>query len=248
MNRIAVYTAIFGDRDTYKIPPQLGKNYAFFLFTDNPPKDAPPWVTVIPMKPPIPGDPIRSSKCVKLRPEVWLPGENITLWIDGSMLIKHFDGLEKSIDKYDAALFPHPVRRCIYEEGKVCISRKKDTAQLISSQMQRYRTERYPERNGLVASAGVLRRNTKAVAEFNKVWWDQVKYGSRRDQLSCNYALWKTKTPQAALDDGLAGDVRHNKWWDICPDKDRIPLPPPVPPQKTTSITENIGFGSMKKP
>lgn len=232
MNRIAVYTAIFGDRDTYKIPPQLGKNYAFFFFTDNPPKDTPPWVTVISMELPIPGDPVRSSKFIKIRPDIWLPEETRTLWLDGAVIIKHLEGIGTFVDNHDVAWFPHPERRCIYQEGKTCIIRKNDDVKLISTQMDRYRAEGYPAQNGLVEGRGFLRRNTPASTEFSKEWWNQVKNGSRRDQLSCNYALWKTQTERAVLSDGLGGNARYNKWWDTCHDRARVPLPPPVPPQK----------------
>jgi len=37
----------------------------------------------------------------------------------------------------------------------------------------------------------ILRRHTGKVEEFNRLWWEEICKGSRRDQLSFDYALWK---------------------------------------------------------
>jgi len=46
------------------------------------------------------------------------------------------------------------------------------------------------------------------VANVGENWWNEMKEGSRRDQLSFNYVAW---------DRGLKfkyikGDIRNNKW------------------------------------
>ena len=47
-----------------------------------------------------------------------------------------------------------------------------------------------------------------------EAWWDEIKYGSKRDQLSFNYAAWKTETEfnwinQDIRDDGYMLEVKH---------------------------------------
>ena len=37
----------------------------------------------------------------------------------------------------------------------------------------------------------------------------EIKYGSKRDQLSFNYSMWKTNTPFVYFD----GDSRDNKYF-----------------------------------
>lgn len=229
MSRLAVYTALFGDRDIFKAPRLSLKDFHFFLFTDQSFEGVPPDVTVIHMESPIPGDPVRSSKYLKLRPDIFLPSYDLTLWIDGSARLRCLEGITKFVEHHNIAFFPHPDRTCIYEEAKVCADLKLDDPQIIANQMARYREEGYPEKHGLISGGGILRKSTPAITAFNKQWWEEVKQGSRRDQLSCNYALWKTSTRKAVLDDGAGGDIRGNKWWHLQFTK-RRELPKPIPP------------------
>ena len=48
-----------------------------------------------------------------------------------------------------------------------------------------------------------------------ELWWEELKYGSKRDQLSFNYASWKTNTQfnwinQDIRDDGYVLEVKHS--------------------------------------
>lgn len=62
----------------------------------------------------------------------------------------------------------------------------------MDAQMERYRNEGYPEHNGLIDS-GILVRELKnqKVINLMETWWQEVLHGSKRDQLSFNYACWK---------------------------------------------------------
>jgi predicted neuraminidase len=42
-----------------------------------------------------------------------------------------------------------------------------------------------------VEASVILRRHCTAVKHFNELWWHEVHTGSRRDQLSFNYAARK---------------------------------------------------------
>jgi hypothetical protein len=62
---------------------------------------------------------------------------------------------------------------------------------IIDAQIARYRAEGLPESSGLIEAPILLRRHTPAVARLNAAWWAELARGSRRDQLSFNYASWK---------------------------------------------------------
>ena len=58
------------------------------------------------------------------------------------------------------------------------------------------------------------KHNQKDVIKAMEMWWDEIENGSRRDQLSFNYAAWKTKTgfnwiKQDIRDDGYVLEVKH---------------------------------------
>ncbi len=51
--------------------------------------------------------------------------------------------------------------------------------------------------------------------DFDRQWWQEICLGSRRDQLSLNYVLWKTGLPIAEFplpiqdNNGLVAKVAH---------------------------------------
>ncbi|MFZ4547051.1 MAG: glycosyltransferase domain-containing protein, partial [Bacteroidales bacterium] len=100
--------------------------------------------------------------------------------------------LAKYLFEKDIALHINPARNCIYQAALNCIRLKKDDEKIIDDQMIKYRKEFYPENNGLVSCGILYRRHTKKVEEFNNYWWHEIKFNSRRDQLSFNYVAWKT--------------------------------------------------------
>ncbi len=82
-------------------------------------------------------------------------------------------------------------RDCVYEEGLYCIKIKKDTEANIMKQLDFYRSENYPEHNGLYEATWLLRRHTKKLKEFMALWWGQIVRFSHRDQISLPYVAWK---------------------------------------------------------
>jgi hypothetical protein len=93
----------------------------------------------------------------------------------------------------DMMICRHPDRDCIYDEAEACKLVGKDDPQRIDRHMQRYRAAGYPAHNGLYATAIIGRRHDReSLKEMCRFWFDELKQGSRRDQLSLNYALWKS--------------------------------------------------------
>lgn len=85
----------------------------------------------------------------------------------------------------------HRQRNCIYDEGMACIAKRKDNKDVILKQLDFYRSENYPTHNGLLYSFMILRRHTKRLKEFSRLWWEQLERYSFRDQISLPYVAWK---------------------------------------------------------
>lgn len=117
-----------------------------------------------------------------------------SIWIDGSMEIKQ--PAEWFIKNYlkdaDIATFRHPDRDCLYQEAEACSQFGFDDPQIIKSQVERYKKEGYPKKNGLAETKMVIRRNNKKVEEFNRLWLYEITNYSFRDQISFNYCVWKS--------------------------------------------------------
>jgi len=88
----------------------------------------------------------------------------------------------------------HKTRDCIYDEGQVCIEKRIDDEATILEQLDFYRGEGYPVHNGLHYSFILLRRHTKKLKEFSRLWWQQLERYSFRDQISLPYVAWKHNT------------------------------------------------------
>lgn len=59
--------------------------------------------------------------------------------------------------------------------------------------MVKYQNDGYLSQNGPVMTNMIFRKHTKIINDFNELWWNEIKNGSRRDQLSFNYVLSKSK-------------------------------------------------------
>ena len=70
----------------------------------------------------------------------------------------------------------------------------------------------YPRNNGLIVSGILLRKhNEEDVKVTMEKWWEELKYGSKRDQLSFDYSAWKTDLKF----NYISGDIRNNKYFHL---------------------------------
>lgn len=194
-----VYTSVFGGKDDFKAVP--GRGYDLHLFTDEPVSipgvnvrvDGPSWIH----------DPVRRCRCVKALPHLWLPPHDASIWIDASFAWRGFNPEEISktfLSRFDFAVVRRYQIDCAYEESKICVDLKLDKPELIRAQMSRYRDEGFPEKAGLYWGGLIVRRDTPEVRRINEAWWAEICRGSRRDQLSLPYVLWKLKARFAVFD------------------------------------------------
>jgi hypothetical protein len=130
-----------------------------------------------------------------------------SVWIDGNIeLIAPAQSLVAEVERAGCSigLFRHPERYCAYDEGSVCITRGKDAVEHISEQLTRYEKEGFPRQFGLAECNVIVRRhNDPAVKRAMEIWWAEIENGSRRDQLSFNYALWRAGLAYHELGNGL---------------------------------------------
>ena len=158
-------------------------------------------------------DGARNAKRYKLKPHIYLSEYEISVWVDIEVKItKDIDYLvESSLKDSNLAILNHElcgrtvsgdlnVRKCVYEEAKFIQwlgdnspkKQYKDNMDIIHAQVDRYRKDGYPENNGLARTTVVFRRHNESdVIKNSDAWWGEMKYGSRRDQISFNYVSWK---------------------------------------------------------
>lgn len=220
MKKTVVYTAIFGDYDEL-IPQQSQPNVDFICFT-NSNIESKNW-EIRTVDPPFSNDFVRSNRYFKINPHLVLPEYEQSIYIDGNILIIHplKQLIHRVFEQNQLAAFAHtpPIsnsENCIYREYDriAAIARTQgkwiDDPNKMKEQMEYLRQEFYPKENGLIVGSVLMRKhNERQVIEAMEIWWEIVKNKSRRDQLSFNYAIWKT-----ALDIlYLPGEARYYNPW-----------------------------------
>ena len=181
---------------------------------------------------PIYEDNNRNAKRFKVLPHRYLQDYEYSIFIDGNMTVR--GNIDELIEKYlsdaNVAFFSHnennlDARNSAYDEAQTIfdlgeknmkrspergILNYKDNPFVIQKQMERYRILRYPANDGLITGMVILRRhNEKDCIETMEDWWTEIKYNSKRDQLSFNYCAWKNDLKFNYMD----GDSRDNEYF-----------------------------------
>ena len=188
-----IYSAITGDYDNVKEPKYVSPDFDYILFTNNPKIKSDIWQVRL-VENPKQLDNVRLARRIKIMGHEYLPEYDYSIWVDGKLEIK--DNLREYVETYrrwePILCFTHYVNDCIYKEKNTCQILKKDDPQIMENQMEKYRLEGYPAENGLVES-GIMVRDLKdkRMQKVMETWWEEILNGSRRDQLSFNYACWK---------------------------------------------------------
>ena len=87
--------------------------------------------------------------------------------------------------------FIHAHRNNIFEEAEECIRQNKDDESVIRKQIEKYKENNYDDMEHLVMTNVLFRYNDEEMNKFNGEWWNEIKNGSKRDQLSFNYVASK---------------------------------------------------------
>ncbi|HMJ24969.1 MAG TPA: glycosyltransferase domain-containing protein [Pyrinomonadaceae bacterium] len=196
--RKAVYTFIFGDYDNLKPPTIFTPGWDYICFTDNPNLRSDVWDVRLSL--PDPDDPEMEPKKHAVKHMIlfhqYLEGYDLSLSIGAQIELNcNLDDLMANQFGCgdDMMICRHSERDCIYDEAEICKTWGLDYPERIDAQIQRYRAIGYPAHNGLYTTGLIARRhdrpNLQAMCEL---WWDECRFGSRRDQLSLNFAIWRS--------------------------------------------------------
>jgi len=223
-----IYTAIVGDYDELEEPKYIPKGYDFICFTDQKIKKP---NSIWKIKPILPlyKDNTRTARKYKILPHRFLSEYDISIWTDGNeLIVGDVDELQKKyLNDKNMAVYNHmscwDKRNCVYQEAQAIINlgtqvnNWKDNPDIVSKQVNKYYKKGYPPNNGLIVSGVMFRKHNKPeIVKCMEYWWEELKQGSKRDQLSFDYSAWKTNTPfnwinQDIRDDGYVLEVKHNK-------------------------------------
>jgi len=214
-NEKVIYTCITGSYELLDDPFVISPGYDYVCFTNYSKVQSNVW-QIRPIPEELNGlSEVKKQRCIKINAHKYLPEYNFSIWVDGSVKLKK--DVNEFIDKNckDGHIFipSHPQRKCIYEEMDACVKQKKDTAANIEPQKIKYKNENFPKNFGLVQSNIMLRyHNEPDCIKLMETWWEEVKNGSHRDQLSFDYARWKNPDANFVFIDKGTCKTDYFKW------------------------------------
>ena len=217
MSKRIIYTSVFGGYDN--VVEQGSDGWDWKCFSED---------THIPIY----EDNNRNAKRFKVLPHRYLKDYEYSVFIDGNMSVR--GDLNELVDRYlkdsNVAFFSHSNnhldgRNCPYDEARTIFQlgdknmkatpdrgmlNYKDNPFVIEKQMNRYIDEGFPKNNGLITGMVILRRHNEAdCIQTMEDWWTEIKYNSKRDQLSFNYSAWKNNLKFNYME----GDSRNNQYF-----------------------------------
>lgn len=190
-----VYTAIEGGCDNLREPEFIGDNITYVCFTDNRNIKSDVW-DIRYVETPKDKNYALDVRKYKVLPQDYFEGHSLTIWVDASFRIMgNLNDYAKKYNRGSGMLcFPHPERKCIYQECGELITISKEEPAILIKQASDYLNDGYPADNGLYAG-GVLVRDIRdeCLNKCMRDWWEEINRQSLRDQQSLPYVLWKNK-------------------------------------------------------
>jgi len=157
----------------------------------------------------------RNAKVYKAAPHLFMHGWDMCIWHDPTHEVEVDPaGIYRDIitPEGEIALFKHESRNCVYSEAEAILNWNMDHTKVVSEQMEFYRSNKYPEENGLYECPVIVRNSTMKMESLGLRWWEIISKYSSRDQLSMPFVLWSLNIDPVILE-GTAGKEykRNNK-------------------------------------
>lgn len=202
-NKIAIITALAGNKEKLHDPRLTFLNADYFAFVDNIDQNVGVWnqKPLLHFSQDSKYANRRNAKIYKIMPHLFLPEYEYYFWVDVSheVIMDPEEVIENYLKDSDVGVFKHTQRNCAYEEAKIINELDYDHRTNIDNQVNTYKSQGFPENYGLYELPVSIRRNTKNTKIMNLMWWDQICQFSSRDQISFPYCLWKTGISPAVL-------------------------------------------------
>jgi hypothetical protein len=159
--------------------------------------------------------PVMNAKIYKILAHKYLDTD-ISIWLDGNifLLIPKEQLVKEFLGDADMAVWKHPDRDCLYEEGKAVKGIGGDYTWKVDEQLLHYRKNGFPDNAGLYECGVIIRRHSKRMEEFNEAWWKELCDWSCRDQISFPYVLRDFPDLKIKVNEG---NVRNHPYFSYSP-------------------------------
>ncbi len=213
-NNICVYTCMTGNYDVINEIETKEPGIDYFLFTNNKELKSNTWEVVY-LDSDL--DNQHLARKTKILGNERINGKYDTyVWMDASIRFtkKIKDFIKKFYtEKDNFVTIKHHSRNTIEEEAYECIRKGKDSKEVILKELAFLKKEQYPQDFGLNETTVLIRKDITYIKDAMELWYKTLETYSIRDQLSCMYALWKTKQNFKLIE----LNVWNNDWFTFVP-------------------------------
>lgn len=211
--RVAIYTASFGNYDDLHIPEIQPDNVDYYYISDRKPEQTGifKWINAGNIISDRIESPIKRNRYLKMHPDVIFPEYKYSIYIDSNIQIKRDITPFICISNSGISVFKHLRRDCLYYEAMTIVNYRRVVPEDVIHQMWKYLDEGMPLHFGLTEMPVIAREhNNPLCKKIMETWWNEFDNESQRDQLSFMYAVWKNGMTIADLAI-LGNDVRNNE-------------------------------------
>ena len=214
--RLVVFTCVIGQTDPLRRPLVINRKVRYVCFSDVP-QAVPPYEYVAVER--ADDYKLQSRQLKILANHPALGDADATLWHDAAFRL-NCDPLRLAqtlLTDTNMVALRHPHRNTIEEEAAAIAKWGWIPADRLAAQVAAYRADGFTQKQ--ITSTGLcFRRRTGALDAFNAFWWAQVERWGWRDQMSVDYALWKTGVRPHYIP-GHYRDNVYAKWFQATPHK-----------------------------
>ena len=214
--RVCVYSVLVGGYEKLlEQPVARSSDYDFILFTDDRDLTSETW-QIRTEELILPQDPARSSRYAKLLPHRALPGHDVSIYIDNSLLLREPPEIILADLLPDDSVFvlnAHDFRETVRDEFEAVVAGELDAPWVCAEQMEHYESWHPEVLQGKPLWSGFMirRHRDPLLIRTMELWWTQLLRYSRRDQLSLTMALRETGLEPTILSlDSRAS--RYHEW------------------------------------
>ena len=190
-----VYTCITGDYDNLIQHTYIDKDYDYICFTDNQKLIDKKIVGIWKIKPLLFNklDNTKNARWHKINYFNCVSEYSQSIWVDASIDILT-DYIFKQIENSDKnIIIPlHYRNDCIFQECDYVLECRRDTEENVEIVRKFLKSQNMPEHYGLNETNIIYRNHSWGMLPIiMKDWFECIEKYSKRDQLSCSYAMWK---------------------------------------------------------
>lgn len=192
-DRIAVYTAIFGDYESIHEPRIIPDNIDYYIITDCDKINKDSRWRVLEVELPSGLNSAQKNRYVKMHPHILFPNYRYSIYVDGSVqVLSDLTPLIHRIGKYGFAMHMHSSRDDLYDELIAAKYTKRITKENYKKYTKFFQEKKVPRHYGLL-ECGVIARNheSNTCLSMMEQWWENYLGGINRDQICLAYVLYE---------------------------------------------------------